>query len=280
MPEPTLDELSALFDEKLRPVNAKLDEHSRRLAELTPKPRAALPKALLATAGTLVILAGVFLAGRAVLATQSANPASTAPGRVLFADDFSNPAAGLFPIHGQDVASLPGDHATAQWEYNYQDGALIGDVGAPSLPLNGRLIGGSARSPQRVMGDFAVEVTGQAVRNAAAAVYGLRFFGGREFGFGLLPGKSTYELWEIFRPPLVQGQSAAIAAPDQPNFLRMEVRGNAVRLLANGQAMDSVQDDGFGTRPVSVGVFFDTSASPGEDTVEIRFTDFKVYSLS
>ena len=150
----------------------------------------------------------------------------------------------------------------------------------PSMPLAGRLIGGSARALNRVTGDFAFEVRAKATRSPMNAVYGLRYFpGSREFGFGVQPGQKSYQFWEIFRPPLLAAQSAAIAPDDSENVLRIEVRGSVARLFANGQMLDSLQDEAFGVRPASVGLFFDSSAAPAGDAVEMRYADFRVYSL-
>src|SRR5205823_7538878 len=96
--------------------------------------------------------------------------------------------------------------------------------------------------------------------------------GGREFGFGVQPGQKSYMLWELFQPPMLAARNTAIAADDADNFLRMEVRGSAVRLFVNGQAIDSRQDEAFGARPATVGLLFDTVAPPGSETVEIRYS--------
>jgi hypothetical protein len=282
MADVTLEQIGELLDEKLRPIKAKLDEHSRKLDERDDRPE--LPfKWPLAVASIVVVVVAVVLIGRAVLgnldgsAGQSAKPAA---GRLLYADDFSNPAKGLFLDRQRGTASLPADHDSAQWDYAYQDGELVAHVSAPSAPLSGRVIGGSAKALNRVTGDFAFEVRAKATKAAANAIYGLRYFpGDREFAFGIQAGQKTYQFWEIFRPPLLAAQSAAVAPEGADNVLRMEVRGSVVRLFANGQMLDSLRDDAFAVRPASVGLFFDSSAAPAGDTVELRYAGFKVYSL-
>jgi len=72
-------------------------------------------------------------------------------------------------------------------------------------------------------------------------------------------------IWDL--PFLSEGAKTAILG------------GNAMRLFINGQEIDGRQDEAFGVRPASVGVLFDTRAMPNEAPVEIRFRDFKVYSL-
>jgi hypothetical protein len=288
MDDSTLEQISALLDDKLRPIHAKLDEHSRKLERppvaLEPEPaRPAVGKLAIGIVSVLVVIVAIVLVGRMLLGVTSSGSGQAVapgPGRLLYSDDFSNPAAGLFLNQQSGTGTLPSDRTTAHWDYVYQDGALVAHVGAPSQPLSGRLIGGSARSANRLMGDFAFELRASATRSAATAVYGLRYFpGSREFGFGAQPGQKSYQFWELFQPPLRAVRSGAVAPDDQENYLRMEVRGTAVRLFINGQVVDDLQDDAFGARPASVGLFFDTSGSPLDAAVEIRYTDFKVYAL-
>ncbi|HVA23802.1 MAG TPA: hypothetical protein VMW62_05360 [Chloroflexota bacterium] len=282
MADVSLDQISELLDEKLRPIKAALDEHSRKLDQQAERPEHHL-KRFLAALFIVVAVIAVVLAGRALMGRLDSGPGqSSAPasGRLLYADDFSNPAKGLFLDHQKGKASLPADRASAAWDYAYQGGELVAHVGPPSLPLAGRVIGGSARALNRVTGDFAFEVRARATRSPANAVYGLRYFpGSREFGFGIRPGQKSYQFWEIFRPPLLAAQTTAIAPDESDNVLRLEVHGNTLRLFANGQMLDSVQDDAFTARPASVGLFFDTAAAPTGESVEMRYSDFKVYSL-
>ena len=283
--EPTLEQISQLLDDKLRPIHAKLEEHARQLArigsDLEPQGRFKRPITLLAL--FIILAASLTIAGQIVLGRTGGNAGQPSPGagRLLYTDDFSNPAGGLFLDHQIGTATLPGDKATAHWDYGYRDGALVAHVSAPTRPLEERVIGSAARSANRLTGDFAFEVRARATAAAANALYGLRYYpGGREFGFGIQPGQKSYMLWELFQPPLIAARNSAIAGDDADNFLRMEVRGSAVRPLVNGQAIDSRQDEAFGARPATVGLLFDSVASPGSESVEIRYSDFKVYALS
>ncbi len=283
MADVTLEQISELLDEKLGPIKAQLDEHSRKLEQRAERPELRLKRPLALAFLVVVVVVAVVLAGRALLGALdagSAKPSAPAAGKLLYADDFSNPAKGLFLDHQRGSATLPGDRASASWDYAYQTGELVAHVGPPSVPLSGRVIGGSARALNRVSGDFAFEVRARATRSPKDVIYGLRYFpGSREFGFGLQPGPKAYQFWEIFRPPLLAASSVAIAPDESENVLRLEVRGSAIRLFANGQMLDGLQDDAFGARPASVGLFFDSSAAPTADTVEMRYADFRVYSL-
>lgn len=281
MADPSLEQIEALIDGKLRPLQARLDEQASLLESLA-KRRQLRWKRWLAGGSLLAVVAGVMIAGRVMVGRlDSVSPtARPVAGRLLFADDFSTPAKGLFLDHQHGTAVLPGDRNTAQWSYDYRDGELVAHVGPPNAPLGDRVIGGSAHALNRVTGDFAVEVRARAAMSASSAVYGLRFYPGqREFAFGLEPGQKRWLLWEIFRPPLLSATSPAVAPGDADNLLRMEVRGNAIRLFANGQLLDSLQDDAFAVRPADVGLFFDSVAPPLSDTVELRYSAFRVFSL-
>jgi hypothetical protein len=290
MADLSLEDIGALLDEKLQPIATKLDEHAKKLDQhgqrldaMTAEPRQRSLKPLLVAFSAVAAVVVLALAGRVVLGTFNGgagqSSAATAP-RLLYADDFSSSASGLFLEGQRGIATLPGDRASAAWDYAYQDGALVAHVTAPSLPLQGRVIGGAARAANRLTGDFAFEVKAKAATSAVYALYGLRFFpGSREFGFGIQPGQKSYQVWEIFQPPFLVARSNAVEPGEAENLLRLELRGNAMRLFINGQEIDGRQDEAFGVRPASVGVLFDTRAMPNEALVEIRFRDFKVYSL-
>ena len=276
------EQIEALIDGKLRPLRARLEEHTRLLEALARR-REMRWKRWLAGVSLLAVVAGVVIAGRALFGgLDSVSPtARPVAGRLLFADDFSTPAKGLFLDHQRGSAVLPGDRDTAQWSYDYRDGELVAHVSPPSAPLGDRVIGGSAHALNHVTGDFAVEVRARATAGPASAVYGLRFYPGqREFAFGLEPGQKRWMLWEIFRPPLLAATSSAVAPDEADNLLRMEVRGSAIRLFANGQLLDSLQDGAFAVRPADVGLFFDSVAQPLGDTVELRYSAFRVFSLA
>lgn len=291
MDDDSLKQIDQLLEAKLRPLQAQLDDLGKKLeqrpewfAASAKEPKERHPKraaALLMT--TLVAVAVVVFTGRLVLGVNDSSTRQTsAPssGRQLYADDFSNPASGLFLDGQRGTATLPADRAAAQWDYSYHGGSLVAHVSPPTVPLNGRVIGGEARAANRLSGDFAFEVKAKATESAGQAVYGLRLYpGSRDFGFGVWPGQKSYELWEIFQPSLLAARSTAIAADAGENLLRVEVRTNAVRLFINGQPVDDRQDDAFAPRPAAVGLFFDTTASPGDQPVEIHYTDFRVYSL-
>ena len=283
MADLSLEQIAALIDEKLRPIHAKLDEQARRAEQSAERHelRVGVP---LAVVSLLVVIVAVLLAGRALLARlDNGGGPSSKPiaGRVLYADDFSSPAKGMFLDHQQGNARLPGDNASARWDYGYANGELVAHVSPPSVPLAGRVIGGAARALNRVTGDFAVEVRARAASPAANAVYGIRFWPGpREFAFGIEPSQKRYMLWEIFRPALLAAASPAVAPDGADNLLRLEARGSGVRLFADGQLLDSFQDDALGVRPAEVGLFFDSVAPPAGDSVEVRYTAFRVFSLA
>src|SRR5579862_3153276 len=275
MDDDSLAQIERMLEGKLRPLHDRLDELTKKIeqrpewsAAAAAEPRERHPKRLVALLTTTVVaIAVVVFAGRMVLAGAGGSRVGSSPaaGQQVYADDFSNPASGMFLDAQTGTATLPSDRASAQWDYGYKDGALVAHVSPPSLPLNGRVIGGEARAANRLSGDFAVEVKARATKAAGQAVYGLRLFpGSRDFGFGVWPGQKSYQLWEIFQPALLAARSTAIAANDAVNTLRIELRGGALRLFVNGQPVDDRQDEAFATRPASVGVFFDSVAAPGD----------------
>jgi|SRR5581483_2203803 len=290
MPDLTPEQLAQLLDEKLRPIGARLDDQAKRLEQQSERLEGALAelrwtaiKQVLALLSIVAVVGGVVLLGQALLtrlAASNATASSSSSPRLLYADDFSNPLTGLFLDHQVGLATLPSDRASASWDYSYQDGALVAHVGPPSLLLNGRLIGSSARAANRLTGDFAFEVRARATKSAGQTMFGLRYFPGtREFGFGIAPETRGYRFYELFQPPMVSARSDAIVSGDQENMLRLEVRGSSLRLFVNGQRIDDLKDEAFGARPASVGVFFDVSGPPDDGQAEVRYNDFKVYSL-
>src|SRR5579883_294721 len=307
MADLTPEQLGALLEEKLRPIHAKLDAALAAPAAHQPSPaatarepsaaagaerprrvasgegRVRVPfRAVAVLAGVVITALAVLGIGRFILASSgsAAEQAASGSGRLLYSDDFSNVATGLFLGRQDGTASLPGDRASAKWDYAYQDGALVAHVGPPSVPLAGRLIGGSARAANPVLGSFAVEVKARATASPDHAVYGLRYFpGGRDFAFGIRPQDKTFQVWEIFKPPILSASNPVIEPAGADNLLRMEVRGASIRLFVNGQPLRALQDDAFGARPTSVGIFFDTTGSPTDPAVEVRYTEFKIFSL-
>ncbi len=291
MADLTPEQISALLDEKLRPINAKLDEHSRKLdyyaQRWQPLPVESgggfsikllvLVLVLAAVAAAVVLIGRTILTGAPLGSSQASAPAAT---KLVYSDDFSNAAGGLFLDRQMGTAKLPPDGITSQYDYAYQDGMLISHITAPTGYLAGRVIGTTARAANRLSGDFAVEVRARAGRPSASAIYGLRFIpGSREFGFAVRPSQKSYQLWEIFQPPFVAARSSQVAADEQENLLRLEVRGNSLRLFVNGQEVDGRDDAAFAPRPASVGVFFGTVAAPNEPPVTVNFTSFKVYAV-
>ena len=283
MPDLTPEQLEALLEAKLRPIHEKLDALSHaeapRASKYAGMPR---PRLLAALGMTVVVVAVVVLAGRFILASSDGGASQTpaGSGRLLYSDDFTNVATGLFLGRQEGTAYLPEDRASAKWDYGYQDGALVAHVGPPTVPLGRRLIGGSARAANPVLGSFAVEVKARATASPDLAVYGLRYFpGGRDFAFGIRPNEKTFEVWEVLKPPMLSASNPVIEPPSVDNLLRLEVRGAAIRLFVNGQPLRALQDDAFAARPASVGVFFDTTGSPNDPPVEVRYTEFRVFSL-
>src|SRR5207237_5212385 len=142
----------------------------------------------------------------------------------------------------------------------------------PAYP--GFFAGNCAGSGHRISGDGAFEATASTARVSGQALYGLFFGAGvRRFAFSLLPDDQIYYLMDLAGSPsgaLKNGHSGNIRQGNGVNKLRMEARGNELRLYLNDEQVDRARDQMFGERPVSGGVRFARRASSQPEPVKIH----------
>jgi hypothetical protein len=197
------------------------------------------------------------------------------------ADNFSNPATGLFPDTQQ--GAIP--QTQLRWTYGYQNGSLVGDIMGQYPTAGTRVLGRQVEARADFTQDIAAEVTAVATRSPGQASYALEYSipGGVTYRFAITPADQQYQLNIASSTNAVQvltsGRTAAIKSGSMPNELRYEIRGSTMHLLVNGTGVDVAQDDRFTARPARVGVRFGTSGEPSDGAVEVHFTDFAVYSL-
>jgi hypothetical protein len=75
------------------------------------------------------------------------------------------------------------------------------------------------------------------------------------------------------------GRSPAIHRGYDENRLRLEVRGDTMRMFVNGEELGQARDDEVALRGGRVELIWDMSGPPEDGDVEVRFTNFKVSSL-
>jgi hypothetical protein len=215
-----------------------------------------------------------------------APPLPPAPGRLIRSDDFGDPATGLFRDNQEGTAQAAFSNGLTgryQWRYGYEDRALVARLLGP-YPDNPdqAILGIAASAADKQHEDFEVEVTGQATSSPEVALYGLRYTTTDDsYFYRVTRDAGAYDLWsEKDRKLLSGGRTAALRRAGQPNQLRLEVRGDTIRVFANGQLLDQARHDGLARRGGQLHLFFEMAGPPSAGSVEVRFTDFKVYALT
>lgn len=217
---------------------------------------------------------------------QAGVPSAAAPGKLLRSDDFSDPKRGLFLDNQRDSNRQTfsnGVSAQYQWEYGYADRALVFRLKAPSPPIpEGGGIFQSAAAADRVLGDFAVEVRAQTTKSGQGA-YSIDYVlaGEDRYRFVVGPGLQRHgiSLGPQHRNFMSNDRNSAINRGGEENHLRMEVRGDIMTIFVNGVELDRGQHDGLRRRGGSIELAAGMAVQPPDDGIEVRFTDFKVYSL-
>jgi hypothetical protein len=210
------------------------------------------------------------------------------PPKLLSADDFSDPARGLFLDNrggsGNYTSPPTGVTIEYRWAYLYRDNALIGQLGTSHPQGWGSWFFWSADAAGKLFDpNFSAEVHMRAAKSASQAFYGLRYAINDDdyYTAMVVPGTGTYVLrWSKSGNNLAAALSPAIKRGTEQNQLRIEVFGDALRLFANGREVDRVQHDGLSRRPGTLGVLWGMSDPPSEGDVEARFNDLKVYALA
>jgi len=199
----------------------------------------------------------------------------------LVADNFSDPGSGLFPNNQQ--GPIPLTQSQLRWTYAYQNGSLIGDILGTFPTGQTRALGMQTEARADFTQDIAAEVTAAATRSPDQAAYALEYTipGGNTYRFVVTPAIQQYGL-NLASSGAIQvvtlGRSTAIQSGSAANQLRFEIRGSTMRLLVNGTTVDVAQDDRISARPARVGLRISMTGPSPDNAVEVRFTNFAVYS--
>jgi hypothetical protein len=131
-----------------------------------------------------------------------------------------------------------------------------------------------------MMDNFAAEVRAQATRALYQARYCLRYqiASGDFYEFMVRPGTQTYQFWSS-RIRLVESKPSSVIKPlGAASLLRIEVVGDTLRGFVNGEQVGQKQIEGLDRRGGLVGLAVQLADPPGGGDVEVRFTDFRVYT--
>lgn len=237
-----------------------------------------------AAAGFLLIGGG----GRAAVeGTPVEGSVTSPPGwRLLRADDFSNPAAGLF-FEDQGTTrgtTSSGIAVSAPWESRYEGRGLAIRVKGPytANPDNWSY-GPNPAASGRIQEEFAVEVRARVAKSPLAAEYGLMYDLPRAddwYNWVVTPETGEYRfVWAGSgnNTKLLEDRSNLLRRGREETLLRMEVSGDTARLLANGEELAKVRHEGLTRRDVTVRLIARITAPPEDVDVEVRYTDFKVF---
>jgi hypothetical protein len=235
----------------------------------------------------------------AVTASPSPKPAAVPPPPstisqpseatgVLRADDFSDPARGLFPNDQRGVGRVIAEGGTQfeyRWSFTYRDGALVGRLtGAPPEGVRSPF-GRALMAVDKLFDDFAVEVRGTIASSSEQTRFGVRYLptASLSISFMLLPGATRYVVTHGLNQQLQtlsSGRSLALQPPDQDNLLRVEIRGDTARMFVNGQETARVQHEALARRGGLIGLIVVTVPPLENKAAEVRFRDFTELSLA
>jgi serine/threonine-protein kinase len=213
-------------------------------------------------------------------------PVAARPGTLLRADDFANPAQGLFRDGQQGDSQLKladGRGADYRWQYGYQDHSLALKLPGPYPdPANQALLGVGALAADRLNTDFAVEVTANVTKSPSVALYGLRYSlgPGDSYFFRIGRDGASFDLWSEQGPTSLGGGRTTTIQRGQPNTLRLEIYGDTLRAFANGQLLGTAQHPGLTRRGGQLALLVEMAGPPPDGEVEVRFSDLKLYTLT
>ncbi len=259
-----------------------------------------LPKIAALVAAVLVVAvigAGVVLGGRAEQQSGASDAGAVGGtvvqgGKLLRSDDFSDPARGLFQNNQKGTGRQTfnnGASAPYQWEYGYENGVLAARIKGP-YPQNAEraFLGWSFLANDKVFEDFAVEFKARATKSPAQAQYSVSYvidpgvIPNEQYVFGVQLDDKTVSIAHVSKEPRRQlsgGKNSAIKGGTEENLLRMEVRGDTLRAFINGVEAERAQHPGLAKRGGVLRMTIAMFGPPDDGEVEVRFDDFKVYSL-
>lgn len=185
-----------------------------------------------------------------------------APGAegILFQDDFSNPASGIWNVNQSD--SIVREYVDGEFRafvnndefpYSYPPALTQQSFGDVRLEIDVRRVSGTADASAYLL-----------CRRAAERQY---IFGDVDFEGEARIGLVTGDLQEI-----LADEEGIAGLQEGVNHLRLDCMGNAISLYANGNLVASMEVDG----PAQGAVGF-ASGGAGAGQTDFRFDNFIVY---
>ncbi len=264
-----------------------------RVPPAQQKPRRWIPAALAVIVVGALVAAGLGVAvmaaaaGRATLSPPASTPVASTDSPPILADTLASPSLGLFPQdQSGDGKVLLGDGTSSvfHWDVGYAYSALVAHV-IGSYPANpdGAWLVASTNLERPLPRDFAVQVRARATRSVDVSAYGLGYGPGpyQQYQFDVMPGDQSYRLVIAQGQPPAGARSNWITSQSHINLLRLEVRGDTLRILDNGHELARVAPPGLAARSdgtVSLRWAM-TGPAAERDSVEVRFDQFAVYAL-
>jgi len=289
------DEEAVLVTAGRRTQPSRVADDTSTAVSKSQAKRLQTPSWVAIAAAVVVVLLGVgaLMVPRATspVATSTAPTTWTSPaanGPLVLADSFAEPASGLFSSQqaGTSQASFSdGTSNTYQWDVGYAYSALVAHALGP-YPANpdSAWLAGMIGLDRQLPRNFAVQVRARATRSLEVSAYGLavQFGPDQQYQFDVAPDDQRFRLTQIAeQAPLATDRSGWILMDSHVNTLRMEVRDDTLRLLANGHELATLQPTGLAAR--QAGTLSLRWAMTGQPTdrnqVEVRFADLQVYAL-
>jgi hypothetical protein len=216
------------------------------------------------------------------------SPGASSTGRLLFADDFSDPSRGIFPNNLQGIGRITGDGSAPpdfQGNYAYQGGAMVGKLIGDHPGGDRAVFGRMLLANERLVGDFAVEVRGRVTSSPNATRFGFQYqpTQGEFFTFTVFPGTTGYNIsltGNQTAQSLATGRTPAMRPPGEDNLLRIEIQGDTARMYVNRQEVGRAQHQVLGRRDGQISLNMAANGQLANRTAEVEFRDFKAFSLA
>lgn len=170
------------------------------------------------------------------------------------------------------------------WEYGYGYSSLVGLIkGRYPTNSESRTVGANAASSDKLRGDFVAEAVARATKSTAQAQYGIHYNlgGNAQWQRNVRPGAGQYQIYGAKDAhSFADGRSAAVKRGSEENLRRIEVRGDVMIVLVNGQELDRAQHPDLAKRGGSIVLRWQMTGPAADGDVEVRLTDFKVFDLA
>jgi hypothetical protein len=192
-------------------------------------------------------------------------------------------------VHDQSGTSVAGfsdgTSATYLWDSAYMYSAIVAHVLGP-YPANPdhAWLGAGVSLERALPQNFAIQVRARVTRSQESSAFGLAVepAPGQMYEFDVLPSDRSYRLdLPQGQPPIVEGQSSWILPPSEPNLVRFEVRGDGLRVLANGHELArAARSSPSDHQAAKMSLRWALTGPPSQgNSLEVRFAQFAVYGL-